>query len=420
MRVLLAAPPFAGHLHPVLELASGLQERGHDIVVATGARQTELIQGLGLAVVPLIPDDPDVFDRIADTGRRVGSNPARLTRQLRANLALFPRARAELDAIVRRERPDAVVADFTAPVAGLVARDHGVAWVTLMPSPCALETRTATPSYVGGWAPPRTAAGRLRDAAGRRAVRTAKLGMQRVLAPDFRRAGVRVYRADGSESAYSPQAILGLGMSELELPRDWPECFSMIGPLTRTPVRIPRIDLPPRAAGRPRVLVTLGTHLGWAKRDLLDQARALRRRVPELDVVVGLGDAGAADGGVRVVEPGLAVVGYVDYDDVLPQIDAVVHHAGTGVLYSAIRAGAPALAVPHDFDQFDYATRLEVAGAGLATRAGLGTARAAARLREVLAMDRSRLAELSGALRTYDPVGSAEATLRRLRGRATS
>lgn len=418
MRVLLAAPPFAGHLHPVLQLASGLQERGHDVVVATGVARTGLVQDAGLEAAPLVVDDPGVFDRIADTGRRIGANPVRLTRQLRANLALLPRARAELDAIVRRVRPEVVVADFTAPVAGYVAQAHRIGWVTLMPSPCALETRTGTPSYLGGWSPPRTVLGRVRDAVGRRLVRVAKRGMQLALAPDFRRAGVSVYRADGSEAAYSPEVILGVGMSELELPRDWPPGFRMIGPLTRTPVRVARPSLPPVRPGQRRVLVTLGTHLDWAKRGLVDQARALRRRVPEIDVVVALGDAARAGGDVREVEPGLCVAGYVDYDDVLPQCDAVVHHAGTGVLYSTIRAGVPALAVPHDFDQHDYATRIEVAGAGLQTRAPLGSERAAARLREVLAMDRSRLEGLQSALRRYDPVGATEETILKLARRA--
>ncbi len=188
----------------------------------------------------------------------------------------------------------------------------------------------------------------------------------------------------------------------------------MIGPLTRTPVRVARPSLPPVRPGQRRVLVTLGTHLDWAKRGLVDQARALRRRVPEIDVVVALGDAARAGTGVREVEPGLCVAGYVDYDDVLPQCDAVVHHAGTGVLYSTIRAGVPALAVPHDFDQHDYATRIEVAGAGLQTRAPLGSERAAARLREVLAMDRSRLEGLQSALRRYDPVGATEETILKL------
>ncbi|MBN8880727.1 glycosyltransferase [Salana multivorans] len=410
MRVLLAAPPFAGHLHPVLELAVGLRRRGHDVVVTTGAGRADLVRGVGLDVEPLFPDDPEAFERVANPGVRVGSHPVRLTRQLRANLALLPRARAELDAITERVRPDVVVADFTAPVAGYAALDRGIPWVTVCPSPCAIETRTGTPSYLGGWRPPRTALGRARDAVGRRAVRLGKLGMQRALARDFEQAGARVYREDGSEYAYSPHAILGLGMSEVELPRDWPAAFRMVGPLTASPVRVPPVELPSLPPGRSRVLVTLGTHLDWAKRDLLARVRALRDRVAGLDVVVGLGDA-AGGRGLTVVEPGLAVVGYVDYDDVLPRCDAVVHHGGTGIAYAAIRAGVPALVVPHDFDQPDNAVRLAVAGAGALTRAPLGSARAARRLREVLAMDRTRLAGLTRALAGYDPVGATERVL---------
>ena len=43
----------------------------------------------------------------------------------------------------------------------------------------------------------------------------------------------------------------------------------------------------------------------------------------------------------------------------------MIHHAGTGVMYSALGAGLPAIAWPHDFDQFDQAARLVANGLAL-------------------------------------------------------
>lgn len=36
--VIVAAPPFSGELQPLLELAGGLVERGHEVTVLTGSR----------------------------------------------------------------------------------------------------------------------------------------------------------------------------------------------------------------------------------------------------------------------------------------------------------------------------------------------------------------------------------------------
>ncbi len=401
-RLLLAAPPFAGHLNPLLTLGRGLRDRGFDVRFATGAAKADLVRAHGFPVLPLLADDPGVFDRISDTAGPVRSDPLLLTRQLRANLALLPRADAELDALVRRDRHDAVLADFTAPVAGLVAERHGLPWLTTMPTPLALETRTGTPSYLGGWGPARHAGHRVRDAAGRAATRAAKRGMQAVLHRRFRAAGVSVYRPDGSEAAYSPTAILGLGMRELELPRDWPAAFRMIGPVTATAEPWPE---PPVLPGGPLVLVTLGTHLRWAKRDLVAHARALVPAAGGLPVVVSLGDAGRRSPRPLAVEDGVHVFGHLPYDAVLPRCAAVVHHGGAGITYSAVRAGVPAVVCPQDYDQFDFAARIQAAGAGVRVRR-LGTRAAADALRAVLAADRAPLAALARAAAGYDPVAA--------------
>lgn len=406
-RLLLAAPPFAGHLNPLVTIGHGLRERGFDVRFATGASKADAVREHGFEVHALLADDPDVFDRISDTTGPVRSNPLRLTRQLRANLALLPRADAELDALVRRDRHDAVLADFTAPVAGIVAERHGLPWLTTMPTPLALETRTGTPSYLGGWGPARHLGHRLRDAAGRAATRAAKRGMQAVLAGQFRAAGVGVYRADGSEAAYSPTTILGLGMTELELPRDWPGVFRMIGPVTATPEPWP---VPPVLPAGPLVLVTLGTHLPWAKGELIAHARGLVGAAGGRPLVVSLGDAARRGPRPLHVEDGLQVFGHLPYDAVLPQCAAVVHHGGAGISYSTVRAGVPAVVCPQDYDQFDFAARVVAAGAGVRVRR-LGTRAAADALRAALTLDRAPFDRLAHAARAYDPVGAVAAAL---------
>ncbi|MCL2453713.1 MAG: glycosyltransferase [Micrococcales bacterium] len=405
MKVLAVAPPFAGHLNPLLTLAEGLRDHGVVTTFATGATKAPLVRRLGFDVDMICGDDPHVFDRIADTAGPVRSSPRLLTRQLRANLALLPQARAELREIVDRARPDAVLADFTAPVAGMVATERGIPWLTTTPTPFALETRTGTPSYCGGWGPARHPWHRWRDALGRTATRVTKRGMERVLASSFTAAGTGVYREDGSEAAYSPTQILGLGMTELELPRDWPDVFTMVGPVTATPETWP---VPPVLPEGPFVLVTVGTHLRWAKHDLIARATRLAEAVGH-QVVVSLGDAARAEPKPVETHGTVHVFGYLPYDAVVPRARAVVHHGGAGITYSCVRAGVPAVVVPHDYDQFDFAARVVAAGAGIRARR-VDDARA---LRATLDLDRTRLDALSRAAATYDPVAAVAAALLR-------
>ncbi|WP_149203006.1 glycosyltransferase [Actinotalea subterranea] len=409
-RLLLVAPPFSGHLNPLIGLATGLRARGMEPRFATGAAKVDLLRGLGFAVEPLLADDPGALERISDTPGPVRSNPVLLLRQLSANLALLPTVRRELDVLVDRDRPDAVLADFTAPVAGLVALDRGIPWLTTMPTPFALETRTGTPSYCGGWGPARHAGHRVRDAAGRAATRATKRTMQRVLASRFAAAGTGVYRADGSEAAYSPQSILGLGMRELELPRDWPDQLELVGPVTATPEPWPE---PPVLPPGPLVLVTMGTHLPWVKRDLVERVRVLADSFRGHRFVVSLGDASRAAPHPVAQDGDVHVYSHLPYDDVLPRCAAVVHHGGAGITYSAVRAGVPALVCPQDYDQFDFAARVVAAGAGASVRR-LDSPAAVRAMRALLDADRGPLERLSRAAATYDPVGATERAVLRL------
>jgi len=48
-------------------------------------------------------------------------------------------------------------------------------------------------------------------------------------------------------------------------------------------------------------------------------------------------------------------------DEILPKVDYVIHHGGAGILYSCIKYNKPAVIIPHDYDQFDYGVRADLA-----------------------------------------------------------
>lgn len=355
------APPFAGHFNPLLALALTARDAGHETRFVTGPRKFAVLERHRIPAVKLHSIGPDTLERIANTGQQVGSNPLRLLAQFRQNLQLLPAIRIELLALWRDDPPSAVIADSVAPVAGLAAMELGIPWITTIATPFSIEARTGTPSYCGGWMP----GSRVRDAAGHAVIRTFKHSVAWMFRSELRALGLRgLYRDTGEEAIYSPQAILGFGIRELEFARDWPSTFEMIGPVIDSPEPAPALHSHPR----PRVLVTHGTHLLWAKRQLLEESQKVARTLPHVHFVLSMGEPERAPEPAQQLRPNLTVYPFVSYAAHMAEFDAVVHHGGAGVTYAAILAGVPSLAVPRDYDQFDYAARIVHHGLGLRAR----------------------------------------------------
>jgi len=114
---------------------------------------------------------------------------------------------------------------------------------------------------------------------------------------------------------------------------------------------------------QPRVNLTLGT-VAFGAVEVLN--RAVFAIAPlDVDLLVAVGPEGdpAALGAV----PGnVHVERFVAQADVLPLVDIVVHHGGTGTVLGTVAAGLPQLILPQGADQFHNARRLADVGAGRA------------------------------------------------------
>jgi UDP:flavonoid glycosyltransferase YjiC (YdhE family) len=115
-----------------------------------------------------------------------------------------------------------------------------------------------------------------------------------------------------------------------------------------------------RRGSPPLIYLTLGTAFG----------------TPELlaTAIGGLAPLGArivvAAGRVPVAQLGnvpenVTVLAWVPQADLLPHVDAVVHHGGSGTTLGALAAGVPQLILPQGADQFANAEALTAAGAAL-------------------------------------------------------
>ncbi|MGD9127071.1 MAG: glycosyltransferase [Planctomycetia bacterium] len=362
MRVDIVSVPFAGHLFPLLDLARYVSERAiADIRILSTEDAIAAVDASQLPFLPLLPGKGHRVREIAETASQVGSNPLRLFRQLKMNLALLDEVRTQLLDVWHDDPPDLVLADSVVPIAGMVARQLGIRWWTSMPSPCVLETGSGTPAYLGGWVPRPGIYGRMRDYYGRKFVRTFKRTAAFMVRKQLRQLGIpSLYREDGLESIYSPERILGLSVEPFEFDREWPSHFTFLGPVTGSPP-FPFHE-PEFVPDKKHILITLGTHLWWAKEQIVATLQPVARAMP--DCVFHF-TRGKPDGSKPQIDENLHQYDYFPYDTYMDRYDAAIVHGGTGIVYSCLRSATPMLVWPHDYDQFDHAARIVTHRLGL-------------------------------------------------------
>ena len=361
--------PFSGHLFPTLTLVKPLLEDPRfQIRVITGFQKKALVERIGFDCLALFPDRPTVMEDIANTSKQ--ANLFIMYQQLMANSRLVPEVFDEINRIWNSEgKPDLVIADFVAAPAGMLADRLEIPWITTIPSPVAIESRTTTPAYLGGWKPHQGIFYKWRDAMGRQFIRLAKkVGLALVKKNLVTLADFKLYREDGLEAIYSPYSILALGMKELEFRDDFPPQLKWVGYRCLSFDRLPQEQKQYLTTSKMRVFVTCGTHLKWEKEQMVELAKILSQEYPDYVFYVTLGDSAGLEHTPRILSENLLIFDYLPYSDVLEQMDFAIHHAGAGILMGCIEQGIPSLILPQDYDQFDNAVRAELFQVGLVSR----------------------------------------------------
>jgi rhamnosyltransferase subunit B len=361
-RIVLAAAGSYGDLFPTIGLAIGLQQRGHVPIIATSPHYRDLVEGEHLAFHPVRPDlnpfDASILARVMD--RRHGSRVVvcdLVMPALRASYADFEAIVAGADLVVSHP------ITFAAPLA---AERHGVPWLSTVLAPLSFFSRYDFPAV-----PPLTGLSR--------AARLVPWAADAMLA--LSRAATRSWTAPVDalrrdlglapsghplfEGQFSPLGTLALFSSVMGRPQlDWPARTTVTGFVFydkhgRLPIDLARfLD-----AGDPPIVFTLGSTAVGARgsgafyTDSVSAARALGRRAV---LLVGHADAGRRE---PALPDTMIAVDYAPHRELFPRAAVVVHHGGAGTNGQGLRAGRPALVVPHAHDQPDNALRATRIGA---------------------------------------------------------
>ncbi|MGX7420255.1 glycosyltransferase [Carnobacterium gallinarum] len=366
IKIDLVAVPFSGHLYPLLELASPfLEDERYEVRVITGVQKIELVELKGFTVVPLFPNQPFIMEEIANTTKQISS--LGMYKQLQQNMAIIPEAVQQIKDALEENQTDIVVADFIAAPAGIACQELAIPWITTIPTPFAMETRNGTPTYLGGWKKKNQRLFKLRDAVGRKIVRFFTRFVYFLVRTKLKDFNFQLYNEKGEEQIYSPYSILGLGMEELEWNVDFPEQFKWAGPCCAS-LESEQFVFEDTGEFEKKILLTIGTHLLWGKDFLIELAQTLSADYPNFHFILSMGNSQERHKKPTKVKGNITVYAYLPYTETIEKVDYVIHHGGAGILYNCIKFKKPALIIPHDYDQFDYAVRAEWAGIGIVAK----------------------------------------------------
>ncbi|QUH01555.1 glycosyltransferase family 1 protein [Saccharopolyspora erythraea] len=335
MRILFSSLPTHGHTYPLLPLAAAARKAGHEVVYATGADFHPVLTALDLE--PVAAGMP-ISEAFAIASKAAGvTDPRKEGPEAQERViagvfgsALPRRFLADLRDVVTPGSFDLVVHEAGNPGAGLAARRAGI------PGLChgfgrvvsaGLGDRIAgslgeLAAEIGETVPDRYA-----NILGNPYLDIYPPSLQ---GPDFRATGDRV---------------------ELR-----PVPFAEPGQL-------------PEVVGerdRPLVYLTLGTAFGTA--DVLSTA---------IEGLSGL-DVRVLVSGGRLVEAAalgqlpenVTAVSWLPQADLLPHLDLIVHHGGSGTTLGALGAGVKQLLTPQGADQFNNAEAVVDGGAALSLQPG--------------------------------------------------
>lgn len=330
MRILFCTLPPYGHVLPLVPLAQAFVADGHDVTIATGG---PLLGRLPVPTVEAYPartlDDAEaiVKQRHPELADVPPQEKWRFGLELFADVE-YETLRGGVEPLITSRRPDLVVYDVYSVGAGAAALAHDVPAVAFGVSPWSfffeLLHRTVKERNEIDW----------------------------------------------------PHTVLADAYLDIFPPSTWamdsvtpdPPDRCALRPVAWSP---PDARVPAWLTGereRPRVYVTLGTVVFGATHAIDAALGVLGAR--DVDVIVAVGPEGDP-AALHSRNEHIRVERFVDQARVIPLVDAVVHHGGSGTALAALAAGLPMVVMPQGADQFQNAEVLQALGVARAFLPGM-------------------------------------------------
>ncbi|MBW4417744.1 MAG: glycosyltransferase [Myxacorys californica WJT36-NPBG1] len=355
-RIVLATIGSLGDLHPMIALGLGLQERGHEVVVATHAEYRPTIEALGFEFGAMRPhnaaeSEPALMAQLMDTRTGTESVVKGLMSVVRETYA---------DLLAAAQNADFIIAGEVVYPARSVAETLGIPWAIAELSPISFLSAYDLPVFPG--LPGLTVLRSLPPVVTRRVIDSANLATwnwSKPLQQLRQELGLPPVGNPITTSKFSPYLVLALFSAVFAAPQpDWPASTVQPGFVfydgnsELTPELKEFLD-----AGEPPIVFTLGSAAVFDPRNFygesIEAAKRLNRRA-----VLLIGKNPRPSG----LTSDIVAFDYAPYSAIFSRACVVVHQGGIGTTAQALRAGCPTVVMPYSHDQPDNAARLERLG----------------------------------------------------------
>lgn len=354
-RIVLTTIGSLGDLHPMIALGLGLQERGHEVVIATHEEYRPTIESLGFECCAIRPPsalgEPELMAQLMDA--RTGTEYV-----VKGLMSVVRETYADL--LAAAQNADFIIAGEVVYPARSVAETLGIPWAIAVLSPISFLSAYDLPvlPVFGGVSKLRS----LPPVLTRRVVDFADLSTRSWVKPlQQLRQELGLPRVGNpiTKSKFSPYLVLALFSAAFAAPQpDWatstvqPGFVFYDGDLALTPDLKAFLD-----AGDPPIVFTLGSAAVFDPRNFYGEsikaAKQLNRRA-----VLLIGKNPPPNG----LTEDIVAFDYAPYSALFPRASVVVHQGGVGTTAQALRAGCPTVVMPYSHDQPDNADRLERLG----------------------------------------------------------
>jgi UDP:flavonoid glycosyltransferase YjiC (YdhE family) len=362
--IVIATLGSLGDLHPFLAVGVALQERGHQVSIATSAEYQERIAAAGLGFRHMRPDmpDPSAYKELMD--RRDG--PEAILRHIIADIRT-----SYQDLSIACQDATALISSQVAMAAPIYAEKTGLPWASavLQPmgfmsayDPAVIPQARRLSSLLHGLGP----------LFGKPLVAAARRVTERWCGPidDFRDSLGLAYSGNNAlfDGQHSDQLVLAMFPRVLAHAQpDWPKAAVHTGCAfwdtgNQNDVRDALMDF--LSEGSAPVVFTLGSAAVHAAGSFYrESVKAVETLGCRAIFLTGNDFANRAQL-PRPLPRNMLALPYAAHREVFRAASVVVHQGGIGTLSQALRAGRPMLIVPFSHDQPDNAKRAERLGVG--------------------------------------------------------
>lgn len=331
MRIALLTMGTRGDVQPFAVLGKALQQRGHDITLATAKNFAPFIASYGLNFAPIEADFEEILN--SPEGKKMMSNPFSARKHL--DRLIYPMIYDGLKTFYRVAKEHDKVLFHVKAMADYFGEDMQVKLIRANVVPAIEPTREFVNPVLSSFPVPAFL--------NRFTYKLSDLGIKLMSKPVN-----RFRREIGVTAPYKkPQlpSLYGISAHFLRQPKDYPSNAHFTGFWTNdSSGNLPQDLIDFIGSGTPPLLITFGSMPFESKMNL---PTVLNRLTDLLNIrLIVIKGWGLQETASLTKNSNIKVVESAPYDKLFPYVKAVIHHGGIGTAAACLKAGKPFFTCP--------------------------------------------------------------------------